>query len=108
MHTDKDDSWRSAGATGFGAPLLAAVATGALVVTGVVGLNQPYRSISWATVVLVAGMITLSTAFLETGAAGLVTGALISLLGDAGPRSSRSPSRQASSPLLPPRHVSWR
>lgn len=74
-------------ATGLVPPAAAAMlAAGALVLTGVVGVNQAYRSISWTTVVLVAGMIPLSTAFLTTGAADLVAGWLISLVGDSGPR----------------------
>ncbi|SIT77103.1 SLC13 family permease [Microbacterium sp. RU33B] len=74
-------------ATGLVPPAAAAMlAAGALVMTRVVGVNQAYRSISWTTVVLVAGMIPLSTAFLETGAADLVAGSLISIVGDSGPR----------------------
>lgn len=74
-------------ATGLVPPAAAAMlAAGALVVTRVVGVNQAYRSISWTTVVLVAGMIPLSTAFLTTGAAELVAKWLISLVGESGPR----------------------
>lgn len=72
-------------ATGLVPPAAAAMlAAVALVLTGVVGVNQAYRSISWTTVVLVAGMIPLSTAFLTTGAADLVAGGLISMVGDTG------------------------
>ena len=56
------------------AGLLAAVA---LVVTRTVSPAQAYRSISWTTVVLIAGMIPLSTAFIETGTADLVAGWLL-------------------------------
>ncbi len=74
-------------ATGVMPPAAAAMlAAAALVLTRVVGVNQAYRSVSWTTVVLVAGMIPLSTAFLTTGAADIVAGWLIDLIGDSGPR----------------------
>ena len=74
-------------ASGLMPPAAAALlAAGALIVSGAVGVEQAYRSISWTTVVLVAGMIPLSTAFLTTGAADLVAGWLISVVGDSGPR----------------------
>src|SRR4029079_1703656 len=44
-----------------------------------------YRSISWTTVVLVAGMIPLSTAMTQTGAADLVADNLVRIVGGAGP-----------------------
>lgn len=43
------------------------VAAIAMVLTRAVTVTQAYRSISWTTVVLVAGMIPLSTAFMQTG-----------------------------------------
>jgi di/tricarboxylate transporter len=64
------------------AALLAACA---LVLTRAVTPTQAYHSISWTTVVLVAGMIPLSTAFLQTGAADLLADALLGVLGNAGP-----------------------
>lgn len=63
-------------------PLLAA---SALVVSGAVSVTQAYRSISWTTVVLIAGMIPLSTAFQSTGAADLIAGWLLSGIGEASP-----------------------
>ena len=48
-------------------------------------VSQAYGSISWTTVVLIAGMIPLSTAFTKTGAADLLAGGLLSLIGDSGP-----------------------
>lgn len=59
------------------AGLLAALA---LLLTRVIKVNQVYESIGWTTVVLVAGMIPLSTAFTETGAADLVAEKLTGLL----------------------------
>ena len=40
-----------------------------------------YRAVSWSTVVLVAGMIPLSTAFITTGAADLVAGLVLNIGG---------------------------
>lgn len=64
------------------AGMLAAVA---LVLTRVVSVSRAYRSISWTTVILVAGMIPMATAFQTTGAADTIADALSSVLGDAGP-----------------------
>jgi di/tricarboxylate transporter len=64
------------------AGLLAACA---MVLTNVVTVPQAYRSISWTTVVLVGGMIPLSFAIQETGAAEKIATALIDLVGDSGP-----------------------
>ncbi|UCR90219.1 SLC13 family permease [Mycetocola spongiae] len=58
---------------------------GAMILTRVVSMGQAYRSISWTTVILVAGMIPLSTAFLETGAAEVIGHGLILAVGAAGP-----------------------
>ncbi len=61
------------------------LAAGALIVTRVVRLPDLYRGISWTTLVLIAGMIPLSVAFLETGAADVVADALLSVVGSADP-----------------------
>jgi di/tricarboxylate transporter len=55
------------------------------VLLGVLGMEQAFRGISWTTVVLVAGMISLSTAMTETGAAGKLADGLVDIVGDAGP-----------------------
>jgi len=55
------------------------------VLLGVVTVDHAYRAISWTTVVLVAGMIPLSTAMQSTGAAADLADALVDLVGDAGP-----------------------
>jgi di/tricarboxylate transporter len=65
------------------AGLLAACA---LVLTGVLTTDRAFRGISWPTVVLVAGMISLSTAMTQTGAASKLADTLVDILGDAGPR----------------------
>ena len=46
------------------AGLLAACA---IVLLGVLSVEQAYRGISWTTVILIGGMISLSTAMVETG-----------------------------------------
>jgi di/tricarboxylate transporter len=61
------------------------VAASAMVLLRVVTPEGAYRAISWTTVVLVAGMIPLSTAMTKTGAADLVAENLVSVLGGFGP-----------------------
>jgi di/tricarboxylate transporter len=63
----------------------ALLAAGAMVLTRVVTMQQAYRSISWTTVILVAGMIPLSTAVTQSGAADDIAGLLVDVVGDAGP-----------------------
>lgn len=73
-------------AIGVVPPAVAALlAASALVLTRTVTVAQAYQSISWTTVVLIAGMIPLSTAFIQTGTADLVADRLLALIGDAGP-----------------------
>jgi di/tricarboxylate transporter len=64
------------------AGLLAAIA---MILTGVVRLEQAYRGINWTTVVLVAAMLPLSKAIEVTGAADLVADRLVAITGPAGP-----------------------
>jgi di/tricarboxylate transporter len=61
------------------AGLLAAIA---LVVTRVTTIDGAYKSVAWTTVVLVAGMIPLSTAMTETGAAAKLADTLVDVVGD--------------------------
>ncbi|MHC2999139.1 SLC13 family permease [Microbacterium sp. HJ5] len=76
-------------ATGAVPPAVAALlAACALVLSRAVGVTQAYHAISWTTVVLVAGMIPLSTAFIETGTADLVAGWVLTLVGAAGPHAA--------------------
>ena len=49
-------------------------------------MPRVYQSISWTTVVLVAGMIPVSTAMQVSGAADDIAELLVDLVGDAGPR----------------------
>ena len=64
------------------ATLLAATA---MVVLRVVTVPQAYRSVSWQTVVLIGGLIPLSIAIKDTGAADLIAGVLIDAVGDGRP-----------------------
>ena len=73
-------------ATGLVPPAVAGLlAAGALVLSHVLTVDQAYRSIDWTTVILIAAMMPLSTAMIETGAAQLMAEALVSRVGDAGP-----------------------
>ena len=73
-------------ATGLVPPAVAGLlAAGALVLSHVLTVDQAYRSIDWTTVILIAAMMPLSTAMIETGAAQLMAEALVSMVGDAGP-----------------------
>jgi di/tricarboxylate transporter len=58
----------------------------ALVVLGVLGPEQAYRAVSWTAVILIAGMIPVSTALQDTGAADDIASLLLDVVGDAGPR----------------------
>lgn len=64
------------------AGLLAALA---MVLLRVVRIEQAYRSISWTTVVLIGGLIPLSTAIQTSGAADRIADVLIGIVGDGSP-----------------------
>jgi di/tricarboxylate transporter len=51
-----------------------------MVLTGVVGGPQAYRAISWQTVVLVGGLIPLSVAIQQSGAADLLAGLIVGVV----------------------------
>ena len=57
----------------------------AMIVTGVLGMDQAYQAVEWRSVFLVAGMLPLGIAMTKTGAAGLLTRGLLAALGGAGP-----------------------
>jgi di/tricarboxylate transporter len=61
------------------------LAAGAIVLSRVLTVEQAYRGIAWTTVILVAGMIPLSTAMVATGAAETLAERLIDVVGEAGP-----------------------
>lgn len=74
-------------ATGAVPPAVAGLlAAAALVVTRVLAPPQAFRAISWTTVVLIAGMIPLSSAFLQTGAAEVLADAVLRVIGGSAPQ----------------------
>lgn len=62
------------------------LAAGAFLLTGILNVEQLYRSINWTTVILVGAMMPLSVAIQQTGAAQLLAEGLVDWVGDAGPR----------------------
>jgi di/tricarboxylate transporter len=72
--------------TGVTPPVVAGLlAAGAMVGLRVLTMQQSYRAISWTTVVLVGGMIPLSTAMQQTGAAERLAHLLVELVGGGSP-----------------------
>ena len=57
----------------------------AMVLSGVLTVPQAYKGIDWNSVILIGGMIPLSTAMTQTGAADLIADKLLTVVGDAGP-----------------------
>lgn len=73
-------------ATGIVPSVIAGLlAASALIVLRVVPIEGAYRAINWTTVILVGGMIPLSTAMTQSGAAELVADRLIDVVGGLGP-----------------------
>jgi len=73
-------------ATGLVPPAIAGLmAAAAMVLLKVVEPQQAYRAISWPTVVLIGGLIPLSTAIQTSGAADIIASALVGAVGGAGP-----------------------
>ena len=73
-------------ATGIVPPAIAALAAAvAMVLLRVLSVYQAHRSISWTTLILVGGMIPLSTAIQTTGAADLVANGIVGVVGDSSP-----------------------
>lgn len=67
------------------AVMAALLAAGAMIVGGVLTPQQAYRGISWSTVLLVAGMMPMSTAITVSGAGDIIANAMVDLVGDYGP-----------------------
>ncbi|NYE18795.1 SLC13 family permease [Microbacterium immunditiarum] len=63
----------------------ALLAAGAVIILRIVPAERAFRSISWPTVILVAGLIPISTAFAVTGLDNLIGSAIVSFVGPAGP-----------------------
>jgi di/tricarboxylate transporter len=73
-------------ATGIVPPAVAGLlAAGAIILSGIMSVEQSYRAIDWTTVILVGAMMPLSTAMVQTGAANLMAEHLVAAVGDAGP-----------------------
>lgn len=72
-------------ASGLVAPAVAGLlAACALVLTRVVSVTQAYRAISWQTVVLIGGLMSLSVAIRTSGAAEIVARIVLRLAGSGG------------------------
>ena len=67
------------------AAVAGALAAMAIVVLGVLRAEEAYRAVSWTAVVLIAGLIPVSTALQDTGAAEKIASVLLDVVGDAGP-----------------------
>ncbi len=68
-------------------PLVAAVLIAVLVAiwTGCLTMDQSYKSISWSSLVLIAGMLPLADALTKTGGTDIVVQALLSVFGESSP-----------------------
>jgi di/tricarboxylate transporter len=62
------------------------LSAGAVILLGILSVEEVYRAVNWTTVILVGAMMPLSTAITETGAAKLLADWLIAGLGGFGPR----------------------
>ena len=72
--------------TGLVPPAVAGLlAAGALILLGVLTVEQSYRAINWTTIILIGAMMPLSTAMYQSGAAAMLGERLVDLVGDAGP-----------------------
>lgn len=67
------------------APVAGLLAALAVIATRVLSVQQAYDGIGWTTVILVGGLMSLSTAMVSSGAAQQLADALVALVGDAGP-----------------------
>lgn len=73
-------------ATGIVPPAVAGLlCAGALVLAGIMTAEHAYRAINWTTVILIAAMMPLSTAMVQSGAAKVVADHLVTLTGGVGP-----------------------
>ncbi|WP_104163505.1 SLC13 family permease [Cryobacterium sp. N22] len=79
-------------ATGLVPPAVAALlAACAMVLLRVLTVPQAHRSMAWTTLILVGGMIPLSTAIQVSGAADLLAAGLVDAVGRIGPAGEPSP-----------------
>lgn len=57
----------------------------AMILTGLLTMDQAYQAIEWKSVFLIAGMLPMGIALTKTGAASLLADSLVAFLGTAGP-----------------------
>ena len=71
----------------FKVKLAVALMSGALgmIITGVLSIDEAYRSVDWMTVFLLAGLIPLGIAFEKTGTAGFIAHGVLALIGQPSP-----------------------
>jgi di/tricarboxylate transporter len=71
----------------FDVQLSVALMSGALgmVLTGVLSIDEAYRSVDWMTVFLLAGLIPLGIAFEQTGTAAFIADGVLSIIGQPSP-----------------------
>lgn len=62
------------------------LAAGAVILTGVLSIDQTYRAINWTTVILIGALMPLSMAMQYTGAARMLAEGLVATVGEGGPR----------------------
>jgi di/tricarboxylate transporter len=67
------------------AVVTALLAAGAMILLRVLSMQKAYRGISWTTLLLVAGMIPMSTAITNSGAGDLIATAMVDSVGSFGP-----------------------
>lgn len=67
------------------APVAGLAAAGAIILLGVLSIDNAYRGVSWTTIILVAGMMSLSAAMVSSGAANSLAEQLVDIVGPAGP-----------------------
>jgi di/tricarboxylate transporter len=60
-------------------------AAGAMILLGVLTVEEAYRAVSWTTVVLIGAMFAVSVAIKDSGAAEKIANALVQTVGSAGP-----------------------
>jgi di/tricarboxylate transporter len=68
------------------AAVVGLLSAAAILLLGILSVDEIYRAINWTTVILVGAMMPLSTAITDTGAAKLLADHLIALVGAGGPR----------------------
>lgn len=61
------------------------LAAGSLILTRVLTIDEAYRGINWTTIVMIAGMIPLSTALTSSGAADEIARCIIDVVGEGSP-----------------------